>query len=53
MRGPQVAAAFRRWECEAMPNSMRLPIVALTANVMDEHAAGATARVRAVARCAI
>ena len=33
MSGPDVAAAFRRFEAESMPGAMRLPIIALTANV--------------------
>jgi len=33
MSGPDVAAAFRRFEAESMTGVMRLPIIALTANV--------------------
>ena len=42
MSGTEVAAAFRRWEAEqaqATGTYSRLPIVALTANVTEEHAA--------------
>lgn len=39
MSGPDVAASFRAWQAEALPGAMRLPIIALTANVMEEHAA--------------
>jgi CheY-like chemotaxis protein len=38
LRGPQVAAAFRAFESVARPHAMRLPIFALTANVLEEHA---------------
>jgi CheY-like chemotaxis protein len=39
LSGPDVASAFRVWEAETQPGAMRLPIIALTANVMEEHAA--------------
>ena len=39
LRGPQVAAKFREWEAQARPHAMKLPIIALTANVLEEHAA--------------
>ena len=39
MSGPQVASAFRAWEAGARPGAMRLPIVSLTANAAEEHAA--------------
>ena len=40
LRGTQVAAAFRTFEAGVRPSaSMRLPIFALTANVLEEHAA--------------
>jgi CheY-like chemotaxis protein len=42
MRGPQVAAAFRQWEREHGAVT-RLPIVALTAHAMEEHAAESAA----------
>ena len=38
LRGPQVAAKFRAWEVQARPHAMKLPIIALTANVLEEHA---------------
>ena len=39
LRGPQVAARFREWEAQTRPHAMKLPIIALTANVLEEHAA--------------
>jgi CheY-like chemotaxis protein len=36
--GTEVAAEFRAWEAAARPGAMRLPIIALTANVLEEHA---------------
>jgi CheY-like chemotaxis protein len=39
LSGPQVAVAFRAWETEHRPGAMRLPLVALTANAAEEHAA--------------
>jgi len=39
MSGPQATAAFRGWEQEHRPATLALPIAALTANVLDEHAA--------------
>ena len=29
---------FREWEAEALPHAAKLPIIALTANVLEEHA---------------
>ena len=54
LRGTQVASAFRTFEAGIRPSaSMRLPIFALTANVLEEHAAeciqaGCVARVAAL-----
>ena len=39
LRGPEVAAKFRDWEAKERPHAMKLPIIALTANVLEEHAA--------------
>jgi CheY-like chemotaxis protein len=39
LSGPEASSAFRVWECTTRPDAMRLPIIALTANVMEEHAA--------------
>jgi signal transduction histidine kinase len=36
--GTQAASEFRAWEAAARPGAMRLPIIALTANVLEEHA---------------
>jgi hypothetical protein len=36
MSGPQAATAFREWEANARPGAMRLPLVALTANVLEQ-----------------
>jgi CheY-like chemotaxis protein len=52
MSGPEAAAAYRQWEAAARPDAMRLPIIALTANALEEHAAecidnGCVARQRA------
>ena len=38
MSGPAAAAAFRAWEAKHLPGQGRMPIIALTANVMEEHA---------------
>ena len=37
LSGPEVAAEFRKWEEAHRPGAAALPIVALTANVLDEH----------------
>ncbi len=34
--GPEAAAAFREWEVAARPGAVRLPIIALTANVHEQ-----------------
>jgi CheY-like chemotaxis protein len=39
MSGPEAAAAYRVWEAAARPGAMRLPIISLTANAAEEHAA--------------
>ena len=39
LRGTEVTSAFRTFEAGIRPSSMRLPIFALTANVLEEHAA--------------
>lgn len=40
LSGPEAARAFRAWEAErSTPSASRLPIVALTANVLEQHAA--------------
>lgn len=42
MSGPDVAVAFRAWEAQQAQQSgvyTRLPLIALTANAMEEHAA--------------
>jgi hypothetical protein len=36
LTGPQAAAAFRAWEAGARPGAMRLPLVALTANIHEQ-----------------
>jgi CheY-like chemotaxis protein len=36
LSGPQATAAFRQWEERARPGAMRLPLVALTANVHEQ-----------------
>ena len=57
LRGTEVASAFRAFEAGVRPaSSMRLPIFALTANVLEEHAAeciqaGCVTRVVALQRC--
>jgi CheY-like chemotaxis protein len=38
LTGPEAASAFRAWERAVRPTSARLPIAALTANVLEEHA---------------
>ncbi len=38
-RCAEAARAFRAWEAEHRPGAPRLPIFALTANVLDEHRA--------------
>ncbi len=38
LTGTQVAAAFRAWEAVNRPGAMKLPLIALTANVAEEHA---------------
>jgi CheY-like chemotaxis protein len=38
LTGPQVAISFRAWESER-PHLARTPLVALTANALEEHAA--------------
>jgi CheY-like chemotaxis protein len=39
MTGPEAAAAFRAWERDMRPGAPTLPLIALTANVLEEHAA--------------
>jgi CheY-like chemotaxis protein len=39
MTGPEAAAAFRAWERDTRPGAPTLPLIALTANVLEEHAA--------------
>ena len=38
MTGPEAAVAFRAWERDMRPGE-HLPLIALTANVLEEHAA--------------
>ena len=37
LSGTEASAEFRKWEATNRPGAAALPIVALTANVMDEH----------------
>jgi CheY-like chemotaxis protein len=37
LRCTDAARAFRAWEQERLPGAARLPIYALTANVLEEH----------------
>ena len=39
MSGPEATRAFRRWEREHCAGAPRLPVVALTANVLEQHQA--------------
>ncbi len=40
MTGPEAARAFREWEAAHLPpGAPRLPVLCLTANVLEEHAA--------------
>ena len=37
LSGPEAASEYRKWEATNRPGAMALPIVALTANVLDKH----------------
>ena len=41
--GPDAARAFRAWEAKTRPGAPPLPLICLTANVLEEHRAEAEA----------